>query len=212
MKEHSPLQSVKQSAREGTPKPLSQLTDEDLIAEFQQDNEAAFTLLVGRYKDPLTNFVFRFIGDRDDCNDIVQETFVRVYRRKHAYRPVAKFSTWIFTIATNLAKTFLRRRKVRGIFSLGPIHKDEQERQFDIPDENARADQLAESSMKEERIQKALDALGVKYREVIVLREIQELSYEEIAAVTGLNLGTVKSRINRGREQLQKMLKDIWDD
>ena len=72
------------------PKILSELTDEELIAEFQKENEAAFTLLVGRFKDPLTNFVFRFIGDRDECNDIVQETFVRVYRSKHSYKPVAK--------------------------------------------------------------------------------------------------------------------------
>jgi len=193
-------------------KALANQTDEELIAEFQGDNEAAFTLLVGRYKDQLTNFVFRFIGDWDECNDVVQETFVRVYRRRHAYKPVAKFSTWIYTIATNLAKTSLRRRKLRGLFSFNPVNREEQERETEIPDESARTDLRVESAMKQERIQKALDALKGKYKEVIVLREIQELSYEEIAAVTGLNIGTVKSRINRARTQLQEMLRDIWDD
>jgi RNA polymerase sigma-70 factor (ECF subfamily) len=193
-------------------KPLSELADEELIAEFQRGNEAAFVLLVGRFKDPLTNFVFRFTGDWDDCNDIVQEVFVRVYRSKHSYKPVAKFSTWIYTIATNLSKTYLRRKKLRNIIPFGTRGHDEREEPFDIQDEDARSDARVESSMREQRIQKALNSLAAKYREVIVLRDVQELSYEEIAAVTKLNIGTVKSRINRARRQLQEMLKDLWDE
>ncbi len=192
--------------------PLSKLTDEELIAEFQRNNEAAFNLIVGRFKDPLTNFVFRFVGDRDESNDVVQETFVRVYRKKHSYKPVAKFSTWIYTIATNLAKTQLRRRKLRGMLFWGGKDDEDKDVLFDIPDEHSRTDQRVESSMKEERIQQALDTLPAKYREVIVLRDVQELSYEEIADITKMNIGTVKSRINRGRAQLQEMLKDIWND
>lgn len=192
--------------------PLQELSDEELIGEFQRENEAAFTLLVGRYKDPLTNFTFRYIGDWDECNDVVQETFIRVFRSRHSYKPVAKFSTWLYTIAANLAKTRLRRRKIRRFVSLGSSHSEDPEPLFDIPDEDARTDRQLESSMKGERIQKALDSLSDKYREVVVLRDVQELSYEEIAAITGLNIGTVKSRINRSRSQLQEMLKDIWDD
>lgn len=193
-------------------KTLSELTDEELIAEFQRDNEAAFTLLVGRFKDPLTNFVFRFIGDWDDCNDIVQEAFIRVYRSKHSYKPVAKFSTWVYTIATNLAKTQLRRKKLRNVVTFWGRGDNEREALDDIPDEGSRTDALVESSIREQRIEKALNALPAKYREVVVLRDIQELSYEEIAAISGLNIGTVKSRINRGRMQLQQMLKDLWND
>lgn len=189
--------------------PLQDRSDEELIGEFQRDNDAAFTLLVGRYRDPLINFTFRYLGDWDECNDVVQETFVRVFRSRHSYKPVAKFSTWLYTIATNLAKTRLRRRKLRRFVSLGFSRSDDSE--FDLPDEEARADKQLESSMKEERIQKALGSLSPKYREVVVLRDVQELSYEEIAQITGLNIGTVKSRINRARTQLQKMLKDIWD-
>ena len=193
-------------------KPLGELADEELIAEFQRGNEAAFALLVGRFKDPLTNFVFRFTGDWDDCNDIVQEAFVRVYRSKHSYKPVARFSTWVYTIATNLAKTHLRRKKLRNIVPFGTKGRDDKEELYDIPDEDARSDARVESSMREQRIQKALNSLTAKYREVIVLRDVQELSYEEIAAITKLNIGTVKSRINRGRAQLQTMLKDLWDE
>lgn len=192
--------------------PLSQQSDEQLIAEFQKDNEAAFVILVDRYKDPLTNFVFRFLGTWDDCNDVVQETLVRVYRNKHSYRPVARFSTWVYTIATNLAKTQLRRRKLRGIITFSAWSKDESDPPLEFTDENARTDQRVDSSIKEEIIQNALNALPAKYREVIVLRDVQELSYEEVAAITGLNIGTVKSRINRARTQLQVMLKDLWND
>src|SRR5215510_583008 len=98
---------------------LGDLTDEELIAEFQHDNEAAFTELVQRFKDPLTNFAYRFLGDWDDCYDVVQETFIRVYRRRHSYKPIAKFSTWIYTIASNLAKSQLRRKKFNSLFRFG---------------------------------------------------------------------------------------------
>lgn len=193
-------------------KPLATQSDEELIAEFQAGNEAAFNLLVGRFKDPLTNFVFRFIGDWDECNDVVQETFIRLYRNKHSYRPVARFSTWLYTIATNLAKTQLRRRKRRAILFFGGKSEDGSEPLFDVPDEKSRTDSLVESSLTEDRIQQALNRLSAKYREVVVMRDVQELTYEEIAEITGMKIGTVKSRINRGRSQLQEMLKDIWDD
>lgn len=200
---------VQKEAHETAWAQFSRLTDEELITAFQQDVGPAFSELVARYKDPLTNFVFRFVGDRDDCDDIVQETFVRVYKNKHSYKPIAKFSTWIYTIATNLAKTQLRRRKVRSLFSFGRGEQDSS--LLDVADEQAGPDRVTDSSLKAEHIQKALDALPVKFREVIVMRDVQELSYEEIAAVTGLNIGTVKSRINRARSQLQEMLKDIME-
>jgi len=193
-------------------KPLSELSDEELIAEFQQDNEAAFTELVGRYKDPLTNFTYRFLGDWDECCDAVQDTFVRVYRSRHSYKPIAKFSTWLYTIATNLSKSYLRKRKFRSALGLGTRYEDNAERTIDPIDPEPRPDQLADSAIMDERIQQAINTLGMKYREVIILRDIQDLSYEEIATVTGLNIGTVKSRINRARTQLQEKLKDLLTD
>ncbi len=190
------------------PGPLSRMSDEELIAEVQQDNEEAFTLLVGRFKDPLTNFVYRFVGDRDDANDIVQETFVRAYRSRRSYKPAARVSTWIYTIASNLAKSFLRRRRLRAIVRLSRT-QEEQAPVFEIADTAPPADALVDASLREERIHKALSALPTKYREIVVLRDIQELAYEEIVAITGLAMGTVKSRINRGRRMLQEMLKDL---
>lgn len=187
-------------------------SDEELIAAFQQGQIEAFNILVGRYKNPLLNFVHRYLGDYDQADDVVQETFIRLYQKSASYRPIAKFSTWIYTIATNLAKTQLRDRSRKGIFSLTRSKGDEKERDFEIRDDRYPADQLAESNIKQEIIQRALNSLPEQYREAVILCDIQELTYEEICAITGMNMGTLKSRLNRGRAQLQGLLKDLLND
>jgi RNA polymerase sigma-70 factor (ECF subfamily) len=190
-------------------KNLAELSDEELIMEFQQNNTLkAFEVLVQRYKNPLTNFVYRFLGDHEACNDVVQETMIRFYRNKDSYKSIAKFSTWIYTIATNLAKTEYQRRRRRQIFSLSSY--GEENENYEIPDETNRPDVIIDSAIKEKIIQKALLKVSSAYREAVILRDIQELSYEEIAEIMGIEVGTVKSKINRGRLQLQKLLKDIY--
>ncbi len=190
---------------------LRELTDEELILEFQKnDNEQAFEILVQRYKNPLTNFVFRFLGDYEICADVVQETMIKVFRYKDTYSSVAKFSTWIYTIAGNLARTEYRRQRRRSFFSISDY--GDESKQYDIPDESYRPDKITDSGIKEEIIQKALLKVKPVYREAVVLRDIQGLSYEEIAEILGVNEGTVKSRINRGRAVLQELLKDIYKD
>ncbi len=194
-----------------TEKKLSDLTDEELILEFQHNNTVkAYEILVQRYKNPLINYIFRFLGDYETCADIVQETMIKVYRNKDSYKSIAKFSTWIYTIAGNLARTEYQRRKRRNVFSINSYGDDDET--FDIPDESARPDVITDSGIKNEIIQKALLKVSDSYREMVILRDIQEMSYEEIAEVTGITVGTVKSRINRGRNQLQKLLKDIYKE
>jgi len=189
---------------------LSELSDEELISEFQTSNNIeAFELLVKRYKDPLTNFVYRFVGDRDISTDVVQDTMIRFYLHKDSYKSFARFSTWIYTIATNLAKNELKRRKRKNLFS---IHSGEDDETIDLVDHSALPDQLADSEIKNRIIQKALSKVKEVYRQVVIMRDIQDLSYEEIAEITGLSIGTVKSRINRGRAQLQKLLKPIYKE
>ncbi len=190
---------------------LKALSDEELISEFQQTNdERAFEILVQRYKNPLTNYVFRFLGDYDACTDVVQETMIKFYRYKDNYSNVAKFSTWIYTIAGNLARTEYRRRKRRSFLSINDYGEDH--KIFDIPDESYSPDVMTDSVIKDEIIQKALLKVKEVFREVVILRDIQGMSYEEIAEITGLNEGTVKSRINRGRAKLQDLLKDIYKE
>ena len=191
---------------------LNDLSDEELILEFQKNNtERAFEILVQRYKNPLTNFVFRYLGDYESCIDVVQETMIKVYRYKDTYQSIAKFSTWIYTIAGNLAKTELQRRKRRTILSINAFGKDNDEN-YEIPDENYRPDTITDSGIKDEIIQKAFMKVSESYRKAVILRDIQELSYEEIAEIMGITVGTVKSRINRGRAQLQKLLKNIHNE
>ena len=190
-------------------KPLTEFSDEELIKVFQDFNTLeAYEILVKRYKDPLMNFVYRFVGDRDICTDVVQDTMIKFYLNKDSYRSFAKFSTWIYTIAGNLAKNELKRRRRRSIVS---IDNNDDERTLQIEDKSFLApDRAADGQIKNEMIQKALLKVKSVYREVVILRDIQDLSYEEISEITGLAIGTVKSRINRGRAQLQKLLKNSY--
>lgn len=187
-------------------------SDEELIASFQEGRVEAFNILVGRYKHPLINFVYRYVGDYAEADDVVQETFIRVYQKKHSYQPIAKFSTWIYTIATNLAKTQLRRRHRRALVSLSSRRNERGDRDFELPDRSRPVDAEANRVFQREFLEKALAALPEKYREVVILFDIQELSYEEICSITGLNMGTLKSRLNRGRTQLQKFLSSMIDE
>ncbi len=188
---------------------VDKLSDEQLIYCFQEGDNNAYNEIVKRYKDRLVNFVYRYVGNYDDSEDIVQDTLVKVYVSKHLYKEVAKFSTWIYTIAINLTKTKLIKKQKYKVFSLSTAYDDE-DKDFDIKDEAYLPDVNANSKFQEEHIQKALESIPENYRKLVVLRDVEEFSYEEICGMTGLPMGTVKSRINRGREKLQKLLKDIY--
>jgi len=181
--------------------------DEELILQFQQGNENAFVELVDRYKNKLINFTFNYLGDRDLAEDIVQETMLKLYEKRHYYKPIAKFSTWIYTIARNQANTELRKRKRRNISFLSQMTKNGKD--FDL---DSKAPDLIDefhNTYLAQRINKAIQLLPEHFREVIVLRDIQGLSYEDIGSVMDAPLGTIKSRINRARIQLQAELHDL---
>mgnify|MGYP000315469467 FL=1 len=182
-------------------------TDEELIARFQKGDEQAYTELVIRYRDKLMTFVFRFVNDMEQAEDIIQDTMLKLYTHKHYYRNIAKFSTWIYTIAGNLAKTELRKkktRKVTNISQMGPEDRD-----YELPSVAPETDEVVQSEYIEKKIQAAIQNLPLHFRTVTILRDIQELSYEEISKIVEVPLGTVKSRINRARLQLQNELKDL---
>jgi RNA polymerase sigma-70 factor (ECF subfamily) len=184
-----------------------QPSDEDLIERFQNGEVYAFDLIVKRYKNQLLNYIYRFLGNAEEAEDLVQETFLRVYRNRNAYQKIAKFSTWIYTIAGNLAKTELRKRKRRKFFSITDLGYDDKD--YDISDEAFNPEKSVDSNIKEEIIHREIQALSPKFREVILLRDVQELSYEEISQIVNIPLGTVKSRVNRGRLKLQEKLKHL---
>ena len=183
-----------------------QYTDEELIASFQNGNEQAYIELVRRYRNRLMTFVFRFLGDMELSEDIVQDTMIKLYTHKHYYKEIAKFSTWIYTIAGNLAKTELRKRKRRKVTLLSQMNTDD--RKYEIPSTELQSENIVQGKYTERYIQKAILQLPLHFRTVVILRDIQELSYEEISKIVNVPLGTVKSRINRARLQLQQTLKE----
>ena len=182
-------------------------TDEDLIERFQNGDEQAYIELVNRYRDRLMNFVYRFVNDYEQSEDIAQETLIKLYTHKHYYKKIAKFSTWIYTIAANLAKSELRKKKSRKVTNLSQMST--QEKEYELPADQPDIDQAIESEFIEKRIQAAIQKLPLHFKTVTILRDIQELSYQEISKIVDVPLGTVKSRINRARLQLQKELKDL---
>ena len=181
--------------------------DEELILQFQQGNENAYVELVNRYKNKLINFTFNYLGDRDLAEDIVQETMLKLYEKRHYYKAIAKFSTWIYTIARNQANTELRKRKRRNISFLSQMTKNGKD--FDLDSKSPDLINELQNTYLAKRINKAIQLLPEHFREVIVLRDIQGLSYEDIGLVMDAPLGTIKSRINRARIQLQAELHDL---
>ena len=194
----------------GNSEALLLMSDEDLMEQFQAGTAKAFNILVDRYSERLMHYLYGFLSDRELCEDLLQETFLRVYRNRHSYQPIAKFSTWLYTIAGNLARSEYRKRKRRRMYSIQLVNRDHEEYELAIPDESFSPDRHTESTLQDKYIQKALDQVPPDFREVVVLRDIQQLAYNEIAEITGLPMGTVKSRINRGRTKLQVLLKDIY--
>jgi RNA polymerase sigma-70 factor, ECF subfamily len=181
-------------------------TDEQLLERSLRGEPAAFEIIVVRYKDRLFNFVIRFVNDERTAEDVVQDTFLRAFTKRADFRAVAKFSTWIFTIAGNLAKSELRRRKRWRFLRLGT--PDDNGYTIELPDNCNRPDRSTETMLADERIQHAMDILPDKYREAVLLRDVEGFDYEEISEITRCPLGTVKSRINRGRLKLQEELAD----
>ena len=182
-------------------------TDEQLIKRFQAGDEGAYMELVNRYRNRLMPFVFQFVGDMEQAEDVVQDTMLKLYEKKHYYREIAKFSTWLYTIARNLANTELRKRKRRKTTLLSQMSRDEKD--YDLPAVQPETGQGVQREFVEKRTQTAIQQLPEHFKTVIILRDIQELSYEDISNIVEVPIGTVKSRINRARLQLQAELSDL---
>lgn len=190
------------------------LTDDELIQSFVQGNEDAFMGLVSKYKDPITNYINGMIKDYERSVDLAQETFFRVYKHAGDYKDTYQFSTWIYRIATNLAIDELRRRRRHVTQPLESQYRNEDGSvpELNIADTGAvLPDQALIQKERQRLISNAIESLPKKYRAVFVLKEIQELPYEEIAGVLSCSSGTVKSRLHRARELLRKKLAKYLD-
>ncbi|HWQ31443.1 MAG TPA: sigma-70 family RNA polymerase sigma factor [Blastocatellia bacterium] len=191
---------------------VDEMDDHALLEATRTGDELAFQELVRRYKNPITNFVYRMLNDYDRAVDLAQETFVRVYMSAERYQATYSFSTYIYRIASNLAITDLRQRKRRQLIPIPSFfsEKDGDEMEIELPDTRQT---LADDAMIEDErrraVSRAIASLPEKYRAAVVLRDIEGRSYEEISEVLGLSDGTVKSRINRARNLLKDKLKEF---
>jgi RNA polymerase sigma-70 factor (ECF subfamily) len=187
---------------------LTDLADSELVARFLDGNGLAFPELVSRYQSRLLNFIYRTIGDRDRAEDLVQETFIRVYRHLHRFDQTKKFSTWIYTIASNLAKNELRNRSRNPLVLFQTIKKnwEADHRPLQWEDPHYRPDDLFRKRHLRDMVEKAVEQLPEHHRAVFVLREMEGKTYEEISEITGVNLGTVKSRLNRARNNFAQIV------
>ena len=192
---------------------LAELDDALLAAEFLAGETRAFTVLADRYHARLLNFIYRMIGDRDRAEDLVQETFVRVYRHLHRYDQNRKFSTWAYTIAGNLAKNELRNRSRNPLVLFQTIKKnwEADHRPLEWEDNRYRPDDLFRKRDLREKVEQAVAQLPEHHRVVFVLRELEGKTYEEISDITGVNLGTVKSRLNRARNAFAELIAPTID-
>ncbi|HCD53595.1 MAG TPA: RNA polymerase subunit sigma-24 [Balneolaceae bacterium] len=187
---------------------VANYSDEDLMEYFQNGNEIAFNELVYRYNDRLHNFLYRYTQNHQDCEDLVQETFLRVHKSKQSYERIAKFSTWMYTIALNLAKSMYKKKQRMHKVSIHKDDSDPDDFEMKLEDHNILPDQELHQKLSLEQLEKALMALPADFREVVILRDLQQMTYEEISEKTGIAMGTVKSRINRGRAQIKHLIEN----
>jgi RNA polymerase sigma-70 factor, ECF subfamily len=180
------------------------LADGELVLTAVAGREASFEELVRRYQRPIASYVYRMVGDYDAALDLTQEVFIKVYNSLARYRSEFKFSTWIYKIAHNAAIDHLRRYSVREQL----VSTESEGGRPEIVIESRRLTPEQESEREERRseIESVVQTLPAAYRELIVLRHSHDLSYDEIAEVTGLPLGTVKNRLFRAREAMRDLL------
>lgn len=165
-------------------------------------NADEYEKLVLEYQKNVYNLALRMTGDPEDAADMAQEAFIKAYSSLSGYRGDSKFSVWLYRIVSNVCLDFLRAKKRRQTVSLSVTDDDGEDTELDIADESKSPERIFERAMARDAVRRGLAALTPEYRQILILRELQGMSYEEIAEVLGLESGTVKSRIFRARKKL----------
>ena len=179
-------------------------SDAQVVERILRGESEVFAVLLKRYQIPIINYVYRMMGNYDTAVDLSQEVFLKVYLSLDKYDKTYKFSTWLYKIASNQTIDYLRKKKL-NVVSIDHVPDSEEEgRPFEIPSNNPGPEELFFSKDLQERIESLLETLPEDYKELLVLRHVNGLSYNEIAEVTNLPLGTVKNRIFRARRELKE--------
>lgn len=186
--------------------------DRQLVEECVKGAREAFDVLVEKYYKRIYNLAYRFVGDTEEASDLTQEIFSAAYQNLKKFRGDAKFSTWLFQIATNRGKNRFKYLKRRGYFaSRRPVEGDDQKHDFQntVPDQSTNPEKLLASKQMQKIVQDAIDDLEPDHKEIVILRDIEGFSYEEIARMLGLPEGTTKSRLHRARMVVKEKLKKV---
>jgi len=177
-----------------------------LIKKCAKGNIDAFEELIGKYEKPAYNIALKVLKNPEDAMDISQEAFIKVFKSIKNFNFESAFSTWLYRIVTNSCLDYLRKNKRKTYSIDNPIQTDDGEIARDIMDNSNTPEEVMEREMTRELVHRAIDKLDDIHRTVIVLRDIEEFTYEEIAQILDCSLGTVKSRINRARGSLKDIL------
>jgi RNA polymerase sigma-70 factor, ECF subfamily len=195
-----------QGIHKPTAEVLRKMNDDALINEFQSGNRDVYRFLVERHQERIRNLLFSIFHDRDIIDDLAQEVFIKAYQALPRFRFEASFYTWLYRIAVNKSRDELRKKKIRRFFSFQTLD-DGVEKEL-----NVRLSVPPENRDTQELVAMGLQTLPEKFRTAVVLKDIDGLSYEEIAEVMQCELGTVKSRISRARAMLRKALKPLMEE
>jgi RNA polymerase sigma-70 factor (ECF subfamily) len=187
-------------------------TDEELVCDILAGNEDCFRVLVVRYQSRVVNYLHRMLRDLDEAHELAQEVFLRVYRALDRFDPRYKFSTWLFRVAQNAAIDQIRKRRLSVVSMHRPETGDSEGGEWEFASEDPDPYRQARNVERGEALSRAIDSLRGEYRELIELRHFAELSYEEIAELKGMPLGTVKNKLFRGRQMLKVKLEDFLTD
>lgn len=184
------------------------IPDSKLIKQALGGDQHAYAAILERYKGPISSLIFRMVKNREETEDLVQEAFIKAFKSLDSFNEQYAFSTWLYKIAVNNCIDYFRKKRLR-VYSLDkPMESNNGELHREFPDTSFAPDRALLSSEKSNMIQQAIDSLPEKYRLSIILRHNEEKTYEEIAQIMDIPLGTVKARIFRAREMLKKKLKD----
>lgn len=193
-----------------TPSTSSQI-DYAVVQRAIGGDQSAFKMLFDKYKQPLYFHILKLVKDREIIEDLLQEIFLKAFDNISSFNPDYAFSTWLYRITTNHSIDFLRKKKLKTFSIHEPIKTKDGEMSIELEDEGSSTDDLIIRKQRSQILREALDSLPEKYREIIKMRHVEELSYQEIADILDLPLGTVKAHIFRARELLYKNLKDRQD-
>ncbi|HCD52160.1 MAG TPA: RNA polymerase subunit sigma-24 [Balneolaceae bacterium] len=202
-------QDISSSPRENAS--ASSIQDDGLVAAALRGNEASYKKLVDKYDRPIFFHIRKMIKEKEMVEDLVQEVFMKAFKNLDSYSNEYAFSTWLYRIATNHTIDYLRKKKLQTFSINDPVKTKDGEMEVQLPDTSFSTDAPVMKQERKEIVQNAIANLPEKYRKVIQMRHMEELSYDEIAEALDLPLGTVKAHIFRARELLYKALIDKKD-